>query len=231
MPPTSVAAEAGSLRSRLPGLARLATVLVLVGAAAVLLSDRFDIDAVHAQARRMPASVAFLLLLFLPLVGFPASVLHVAAGIRFGGPLGLLLVSVSIGFQLLVSHIVVRRWQRPFARRFGWLRRRIPEGAHASIAVFAVLLPGAPYAAINYVLPLVGVPLRTFLLCCWPIHTLRSTVTVLLGDQSDELTPARLTVLGVYALLLAAVSWWVYRRLRRQLEGRPQGAGGRMQPV
>lgn len=198
----------------------------MAGAGALLYS-RVDIHALHETAARLPAVPAFALLTVLPLLGFPASILHVAAGIRFGAPLGLALVASSIALQLVTSHLIVGRWRARFEQS-RWLRRlrsRLPEGSHSSICVFAVLLPGAPYAAINYVLPLIGVRLRTFFLCCFPLHTLRSTITVVLGDQSDRLTPARLAVLAGYALLIAGASWWMYRRVKRQFEGRPAAAG------
>lgn len=188
-----------------------------------------DIDAVHAAADRLNPFAAFALLAILPLFGFPASILHIVAGIRFGGKLGLLLVSLSILLQLFASYAIVKLW-RDRLDRSKWLRQvreRLPEGTHSSICVFTVLLPGAPYSAINYVLPLIGVPLRTFILCCWPLHTLRSTITVFFGDQSDRLSPARLAVLVVYALSIFAVSWWMYRRVRSQLEGPPSAAGDR----
>jgi uncharacterized membrane protein YdjX (TVP38/TMEM64 family) len=205
--------------------------LVLLLAGGVLLQGRIDPAAIHAYAQRLNGPAVFALLVVLPLVGFPASVLHVAAGVRFGAGLGLALVCASIGLQLLASYGLVYLYRDRFARRFAALRRRIPPGAHASLCVFAVLLPGAPFAAVNYVLPLAGVRLRTYLLCCWPLHTLRSTVTVLLGDQSEHFTPARLAVLGGYALVLAAGSWWLYRRLRRQLADPPPGEDGRMLPA
>jgi uncharacterized membrane protein YdjX (TVP38/TMEM64 family) len=209
---------------------RLAVIAALVVAGALLLHGRIDPTMIHEYAMRLNPYAAFALLVVLPLFGFPASVLHVAAGIRFGAGLGLLLTSISIGLQLLISYGVVRLWGGFFRKRLEPLRRRIPTGAHASIAVFAVLLPGAPFAAVNYVLPLIGIRLRTYLLCCWPIHTLRSTVTVLLGDQSEHFDLRRLTILGAYALLLAIASWWLYRRLRRQLANPPAEADGRMQP-
>lgn len=202
-------------------------VLLLIGA----MTGRLDMGAVHRFSVRLNAGVAFALLAVLPLVGFPASVLHLAAGIRFGAVLGQLLVSLSILLQLLASYALVHAWRGGFARRLDPLRRRIPRGAHASLCVLAVLLPGVPYTAINYVLPLMGVRLRTYLLCCWPLHTLRSTVTVLLGDQTDQLTPGRLALLGAYALLLTGGSWWMYRRLRRQLGDPPPEADDPMQPA
>jgi uncharacterized membrane protein YdjX (TVP38/TMEM64 family) len=164
----------------------------------------------------MPAAAAFALLVCLPLVGVPASVLHVAAGIRFGGLLGFGLVALSIALQLLASYAIVRVWRRYFetARWVARLRQRIPQGAHASVCTFTVLLPGAPYSAINYTLALLGVPLRTLLLCAFPLHALRATVTVALGDQSRQLTALRLGALLAYALLILGSSWWMYRRLQ-----------------
>lgn len=227
-------------RRRLPPLkladlpwGKIATVALVIGAVAALLYSQLEIEAVHAQAARLNAGVAFALLVVLPLVGFPASLLHIAAGIRFGAGVGLGLVSLSILLQLLISHAIVRRWHSHFERS-RWLKRvreRIPDGAHASVCIFTVLLPGAPYTAVNYVLPLLGVPLRTFLVCAWPLHTLRSTVTVLLGDQSAHLNATRLAVLIGYALLILAASWWTYRRLQSQFANPPPAAGDRKQPA
>lgn len=205
--------------------------VVALGAIYAALHGRLDATAVHAEAERLNGGAAFALLLVLPLLGFPASVLHVAAGLRFGIEVGLALVCLSIGLQLLASYYLVRAFGRRIRRRFAGLRRRIPPGAHASVAVFAVLLPGVPFAAVNYVLPLLGIRLRTYLLCCWPLHTLRATVTVLLGGVIGQFTGARATVLVAYALLLTAASAWTYRRLRRQLVDPPVAADDRTQPA
>lgn len=209
-------------------IAGYAAVVVILLA---LLYRQIDFQEVHATARRLNAAVAFGLLVILPLVGFPASVLHVAAGVRFGPHVGLGLVALSILLQLLASYGLVHLFREQFDRRLARLRKRVPKGTHASICVITVLLPGAPFAAINYVLPLIGVPLRTYLLCCLPIHVLRSTVTVTLGGHSHQLTPARLAGLAAYALLILGLSWWTYRRLQSRLEDPPSTADGRKQPA
>jgi uncharacterized membrane protein YdjX (TVP38/TMEM64 family) len=212
---------------------RIVTIVVIVGLLAAALHRQIDVEAIHAFAADIHGGAAFALLTLLPLVGFPASILHVAAGIRFGAGLGLALVGASILLQLLASYGLVHAFRSAFART-EWIRRvrrRIPRGAHASLCVFAVMLPGAPYAAINYTLPLVGVPFWTYLLCCLPLHTLRATVTVFLGDQSDKLTGARLGALGVYALLILGASWWTFLRLRTQLGDPPAAGDGRTQPA
>src|SRR5687768_2802016 len=146
---------------------RIGIIAVVFGAIAALLYSKVDIETVHARADDFNGFIAFALLVVLPLFGFPASLLHVAAGIRFGAGLGLALVSLSILIQLFASYGIVRLW-RDRLEKSRWLKRlreRIPGGAHASVCTFGVLLPGAPYAAINLVLPLLGVPLRTFILC------------------------------------------------------------------
>lgn len=190
-------------------------------------------EAVHAYTADLHPAVAFALLLVLPLLGVPVSILHIAAGIRFGVQPGLVLVALSIFLQLLASYALVHACRARFtgARWFRRMREQIPPGTHASISVVTVLLPGAPYAAINYVLPLLGVPLRTYLLVAFPLHTIRSTVTVTLGDQSDDLTPTRLALLLTYALVILGASWLTYRRMRAQLESQPPGADGQRQPA
>jgi uncharacterized membrane protein YdjX (TVP38/TMEM64 family) len=189
-----------------------------------LLYQQIDIDAVHARAEQLNAALAFVLLTLLPLVGFPVTVLHVVIGIRFGGGMGMLLVGVSILLQLLASYALVHVFKDKFARRLKPLRKKIPQGAHGAMCLFAMLLPGVPYFAKNYVLPVLGVPLRTYLLVCLPIHVVRSGVAVFFGDSSDDLTPARMGALALYLCTALFASWWFFRRLRSQMESPPTAA-------
>ncbi len=200
-------------------------VLVIVGG--FLLSRAVSIETVHEQADRLNAVVAFILLTLLPLVGFPVIPLHVTAGIRFGTTLGLVLVAISILIQLLASYGLVH-WQRKyFAKKFKALREEIPPGAHVSVTLFTLLLPGVPFFAKNYVLPLIGVPLRTYLLWCFPIHVVRSAIGVIFGDESDHLTPARIAAMVGYGLAIIAGSWWAFRRMKAQIANQPKAAGDR----
>jgi uncharacterized membrane protein YdjX (TVP38/TMEM64 family) len=209
----------------------MAGAVFVLGAMGFFLSRRSELEAVHEYAARLNGGVAFALLVVLPLLGFPASVLHVAAGVRFGAPLGLALVSLSIVIQLFASYGFVRLWRHHFSARLAHWRSRVPRGAHGSICVVTVLLPGAPFSVVNYILPLIGVPLRTYVLCCWPLHTLRATVTVLLGGETGHFTTTRVLVLMGYALLLLVASGWTYRRLRRQLAAPRAAANGQRQPA
>jgi uncharacterized membrane protein YdjX (TVP38/TMEM64 family) len=204
---------------------------VAIVAALAALYWWIDLDDVQAAAEKVNPGIAFLLMTVLPLVGFPVSVLHVAAGIRFGVPLGLALVWFSILLQLLASYGLVHWKRRFFAQRFKSIREKIPKGAHAPVTVFTMLIPGAPFFAQNYTLALIGVPFRLYLGICLPMHAARSSIAVILGGEAQHLTPARVLLILLYVATILGASWWAFRRIRSTLGDRPAVASGRKQPA
>ena len=220
--------------NRLPGILRSRrfwAIAAVVIAGLALLYHQIDIESVRAEAAKLPGWLCFLLLTVLPLFGFPASVLHVGAGLRFGIPLGLALVWISILLQLLASYALVHWHREFFARHLQSIRKRIPKGAHAPVTVFTMLIPGAPYFAQNYTLPLIGVPLRLYLVICLPMHAVRSSVAVIFGGQSHVLTVGRVLLILAYGALVLGASWWALQRLRSKLGDRPTAESGRKQRV
>lgn len=198
-------------RSILP----LVAVLVVLVAIAVF-SSRIDVHELHNLTQELDGRLVFLLLVVLPLFGFPVSVLHVLAGIRWGARTGLELVVVSIFLQLLASYALVHLFRPVFERRLQRVRERVPVGAHSAVALFTMLLPGVPYFAKNYVLPLVGVPLPTYLLWAFPLHSLRSSVAVMFGDVSNELTPMRIALFVSYGVVITVSCAWAFRKLKEK---------------
>jgi uncharacterized membrane protein YdjX (TVP38/TMEM64 family) len=137
------------------------------------------------------------------------------------------LVAAATVLQLLASYGLVHLFRDKFARRLAAVRKRIPRTAHGAACLFTTLLPGVPFFAKNYVLPLIGVPLRTYLLICFPVYVARATVAVVFGDQSDHLTPARIAWLALYFAATLGASWWMFRKVRSQVghrAGRRQAA-------
>lgn len=192
--------------------------------ALVLLYRRIDVQAIHDQAARMNGAVVFIVMTLLPMVGFPVSVLHVAAGVRFGTGVGLALTTVSILIQLLASYALVKAAPAFFERKMAPWRKRLPKAAHTPLTQFTMLLPGAPYFAQNYVLPLVGVPLGTYLLWSFPLHVVRSIVGVIFGHESADLTPMKLAGFGIYSVAIGLTCAWSFRRLQKQMKDRPAAA-------
>lgn len=200
-------------------------------AALAALYGRIDLDVLRAKAEHMNGLLAFCLLTFLPLVGFPASALHVVVGVRFGVPLGLALVWLSILLQLLLSYGLVHWRRRFFEKRFKALRDRIPPGAHVPVTIFAMLIPGAPFFTQLYTPPLLGVPLRVYLAICLPIHSARSIIAVVFGGESHQITLGWVAGMLAYGAVLLSVSWWAYRRTRGALGDQPPVGSGRKQPA
>jgi uncharacterized membrane protein YdjX (TVP38/TMEM64 family) len=202
----------------------MAALAVLGFFALVLLYRQIDIQALHDRAARMNGFVVFVVMTLLPMVGFPVSVLHVAAGVRFGTGLGLALTTISILLQLLASYALVKAMPSLFGRWMEPWRKRLPKAAHTPLTQFTMLLPGAPYFAQNYVLPLVGVPLGTYLLWSFPLHVVRSIVGVIFGHESADLTPMKLAGFGIYSVAIGLTCAWSFRRLQRQMKDQPAAA-------
>ncbi len=206
--------------------------VTLIAAAVVVVGllfwfrDSLDLEKLHAWAEGMNGGLVFLALTVLPLVGFPVSVLHAVAGARFGLPLGMALVALSIALQLVASYGIVRAAPGFFARRFEWLRRRLPPATHRSLTLFTMLLPAVPYFAQNYVLPVVGVPFGIYFVYSLLIHFVRSFSGVIFGEWSGDMTPARMVVFGLYLTGITVACALAFRRLRAQLQSqRPAGNG------
>ncbi len=200
------------------------TLGIIVLAAIAAVYSQIDVHRVHAFLQRWPGWAVFVAITALPLCGFPVTVLHVVAGMRWGPRLGILLVSISILLQLLASYGLVYLFRGRFERRFDYLRQRLPKGAHSAVTLFTLLLPGVPYFAKNYVLPIAGVPLRIYLLWAFPIHALRSAVAVVFGHESDQLTPWRIAGFVVYFAAVTLSCAWAFRRLRAEVANRPPAA-------
>ncbi len=221
-------AAAGALMMKLKP-SRPILIVLLVAVAGLLYWGReaVNLQTMHEWAESMNGLAVFLALTVLPLLGFPVSVLHAVAGARFGLGPGIAVVGVSIALQLMASYAIVRAAPEFFARRFEWLREKLPPATHRTLTLFTMVLPGAPYFAQNYVLAVVGVPFWTYFTYGFLIHFVRSLVGVVFGEWSGDMTPARMAVFVIYALTVTLVCGLAFRRLRAQLKNPPRGAGGR----
>jgi uncharacterized membrane protein YdjX (TVP38/TMEM64 family) len=204
-------------------------VVVTVAVLLILLNKEVSLEEVRAEAEKLPGWLCFLLLTVLPLVGCPVNVLHVAAGLRFGLWLGLPLVWLSIFIQLIASYALVH-WRREFfARHLKWIRKRIPAGSHVAVTVFTMLIPGAPYFAQNYALALIGVPFRIYLGICLPLHAARSSIAVMIGGESHNLTTGKVLLILAYGAAILGASWWALRRLQAKLGDQRRAESDRKQ--
>lgn len=219
------AAEPPAPRARLqprtwPRRRVLLILLAVVVIAAVWFGGRgVDLGRFHAWMQRLPAAGVAGLVALLPLVGFPISALHLAAGLRFDFGAALALVAAATLGQHVVAWALVRALPARFFVRLEPWRKKLAGAGHRQAAVLCCLLPGMPYTVQLYLLPVMGAPLRVLCLVSVPLHTARASVTILLGNISDHLSAGRVAALVVYYLLVFAICGVALRRLRRALAG------------
>ena len=204
-------------RGWLRGNWRSVTTVIVLAVTLSVFWGRIDLDKIHRQAENVPAGLAFLLMVALPLLGCPATLVNLGAGVRFGVGGGLPLVALAIILHQVIAFQLVRWMPGMFGHLVDPIRRRLPKGSHASVAVFSALLPGIPYWMQVYAMPLMGVPLRTILLCAAPLHIVRSMIALVGGHISGHVTPGWLIGLGVYAVVLMAICAYAGQRIRRHL--------------
>ena len=161
-------------------------VLLLAGAAGGLLATGFDWKSIPRAMSGLNMVLVLLISAFLPLAGFPISIVYLVLGARFGPAVGLLVVAGITSLHLIGTHWIARSFLRApllrFIERRGHRVPSIPEGENAVVALMIMMAPGIPYFLRNFTLALSGVPLRIYFFVALPFHLLRSCVTLFVGD-------------------------------------------------
>lgn len=206
-----------------PWLLGGAALLGVAAVAAIFSFTELDWADLQDALLRVNLAALWVLMLLLPVCGFSVSVVWLVAGARFGPAWGGAVVAVVTAGHLLIMHAIGRHWLRRWLR--GWLKKRghelpaVPAGENVSVSVMAVLAPGLPYFARNYLLALSDVPLRVYFWVAVPLYVARSYVTLFIGDLARAPSGKQLVVLGlVYAVKLgvcAYLLWHLRRRFRR----------------
>jgi uncharacterized membrane protein YdjX (TVP38/TMEM64 family) len=177
-----------------------------------------DLKALHDWAGRLNGTAVFALMVVLPLIGVPVSVLYAVGGAKFGQPWGLVLAAAAIAAHLVASWWIAHSWlRRPLdalLRRMRYKKPQVPRGEYIPICLLIALIPGVSYTIKNYLMVLGGVPFRPFFWTCLPAHFFHAILGVLFGDFTGAMTTPKVVFLIAYALLLAGLSHYVVRRLR-----------------
>ncbi len=211
-----------------------ALALAAVGAAALVWTKAdFEWQEVASRLAGLNTVAVLALMATLPIGGFSIAIVYLVAGAKFGPVLGGAVVAGVTAVHLAASYWISRSVLRGPIERFLKKRKHelphVPEGENASVAAMAVLAPGIPYFARNYLLALTDVPFRVYFWVCLPLYVARSYVTILLGDLGTEPDTRTLAILAaVYVAKLgvcAYLIWRIRRRFQQQKARRLANAG------
>jgi uncharacterized membrane protein YdjX (TVP38/TMEM64 family) len=131
-----------------------------------------------------------LLMIALPLAGFPISIFLVLAGVRFGPGWGVVLTFFVLPLHITTGYLVTRTFLRNPLLRFLSQRGYEPpilyrRQASPGIVGF-LLMPGPPYILKTYLLALTGLPFKTFLLTNWATESLLTLPIVAMGGAAAQ---------------------------------------------
>jgi len=212
---------AGKVRSRWRLIVAIGVVMAAV-AAVVFTWGEFDWHGLAASIAKVDPLLMFVLMAVLPLAGFSITVVYLVAGARFGPIGGGAIIAAVTAIHLLASNWIGRGLVRAPIERYLSRRRHhlphVPSGEHAAAAALAVLVPGPPYFARNYLLALTDVPLRVYFLVCLPLYVAHSYVTIMVGDIGTDLDRNTLAILVAMYVVKIGTSAYLIWRIRRRFK-------------
>ncbi|MFP4446482.1 MAG: hypothetical protein ACLFPD_09600 [Desulfosudaceae bacterium] len=133
-----------------------------------------------------PTSVFILLFLVLPIFGFPMTPFLLVLGLKFGIAAGLVLLVVTMPLHMAISFALANLADSLISRILTRTRYSIPQVPPDKRLRFSFLvaaIPVAPYAVKNFLLPLAGIPFRTYLSVNWPCQAVLCVPAVVLGSS------------------------------------------------
>ena len=146
------------------------------------------------------------------MIGFPISVFLIIAGIKFG-----ILYAVLLWLFILPIHALsgyaAASYLRPSLKRLlnntlGYKVPAIPAQHEAIYSFLFLAIPGIPYAAKNYLLPLAGVSVRYCVVMNCLVQSLLGLPFIILGKSGAEMDPTLLYIaIAVFTLLFLAIRW------------------------
>lgn len=148
------------------------------------------------------------LMVLLPLVGFPITPFLLLVGLKFGPWRGLAITAGIFGVHLVISYLLTHSLLRPVLWKIlAQTRYELPEIHHRRRVPFSLIfmaVPGLPYAVKNYALALLKVPLRVYLPIAWGVNLLLAVPFVGLGHSiiaNPQLAWVFVALLGLGYLL------------------------------
>ncbi|KOV74252.1 hypothetical protein ADL00_02645 [Streptomyces sp. AS58] len=213
------------MRVHITQASRLALLVLVLAAAAgsLFLWDPRRVLSHGPLTSDVPAVWAGLGFLFVYAIGtlafFPKPVLNIAAGVLFGIPAGLTLavVGATVGAVLafVLGRVLGREALRPLlkGKLLAALDRRLTEQGFQSVLLMRVM-PGVPFAVVNFVAAFSGVRLPTFVVATALGLVPGTAAYVVAGASASSPTSPAFLISGGVMIALTALTLVSLRRTR-----------------
>lgn len=206
MNPPALLCPKPAISARSLALPIFSFIALLVVGFLLLAAFDFQPSAVLDAARGTDPLIFLLLMIFLPLAGFPISVFYLYAGAVFPWLNAWLLCSAALAINIAISYPVgIYLLRKPISCWLVGRGYRIPELKETGYfrLVFLVRsIPGVPYAAQNYMLALAGSPFWLYLLLSLSIQSIFAAGMTSVPNMILDPTQRNLLILaGILTLL------------------------------
>lgn len=116
--------------------------------------------------RETHPALFILLMILLPMFGFPISPFLLLLGIKFGPYLAIGITTLIFAFHLALSYLLTHSFLRPqIVNLLAKTRYQIPRiqaERHLSFSILFMAVPGLPYAVKNFALAVLNIPFVIF---------------------------------------------------------------------
>lgn len=198
----------------------LVVLFFLIFAAGLILSIKYDllqktIELIHQD---IPHALFIILMVILPVLGFPISIFLVLGGIKFGIIHGILLWLLILPVHALIGFLLaswIRKPLQKISKRMGYPVPPLPEKGTAMFSFLFLAIPGIPYAGKNYILPLAGAPFNYCVIMNIIVQFPQGIPFVILGESFIKMDPFLLYVAIALILMLYFILRWLKNKSRK----------------
>lgn len=189
---------------------------LLAGITFLAFKDGYLENLIHFIHSDISTPFFVLLMIILPLAGFPISIFLVLSGIKFGLLLAVVLWLFVLPLHTLISYIIAKSLH-PFLAKLlkdtvGYTIPVIPEKRKAIFSFLFFAVPGIPYAGKNYLLPLAGLEFRYCVIMNCIVQSVMGLPFILMGKSGADKNSTLFYVALFSLVVLVMTLRWLKRK-------------------
>lgn len=201
-------------------------ILLLTGCVllAILLATGFYLEnefgvlqkLINAINTELSAPLFIGLMIVLPILGFPISILLAVNGIKFGITFAIVLWLIVLPIHTFIGYAASRYFRPVLIKllntRLNWSIPAVPQHHEAMFSFVFLAIPGIPYAGKNYLLPLAGVSLRYCVIMNCIVQGALGLPFILLGKSGASMDSTLFSIALVVFILFYLLLRWLKKK-------------------